>query len=48
MVNQGTLYCSFQEYGDSAKARREFGGDSEDEDEEEIFDSPNPKLSAGE
>ena len=34
-----------QEYGDSARARKQFGG--EESDDEEMDARPNPRLSAG-
>ena len=37
--------CIFQEFGDSARARKLYADDDDDEDEEEL--EPNPKLGAG-
>ena len=35
----------FQEFGDSARARKLYAADSDEEEEEEL--EPNPKLAAG-
>ena len=37
--------CCFQEFGDSARARRLYADDDDDEEEQEL--EPNPKLAQG-
>ena len=47
MFNLPSLTCYlFQEFGDSARARRLYADDDDDEEEQEL--EPNPKLSQGE
>jgi hypothetical protein len=39
------LRIPFQEFGDSARARKLYAAESDDEEEEEL--EPNPKLAGG-
>ena len=43
--NNVLIYYIFQEFGDSARARKLYEQDSDDDDDEEI--EPNPKLEQG-
>ena len=43
--NNGLMVFIFQEFGDSARARKLYEQDSDDDDDEEI--EPNPKLEQG-
>ena len=44
-ITNDDLYYYFQEFGDSARARKLYEQDSDDDDDDEV--EPNPKLEPG-